>query len=199
MTSINPDNKNHSGLEYDVKAHLDSLGYYTAEATYHSVMPRQITNRLAGIFTPTSLYIRGRADRIAVHKYKNIVFEWEAKTHDENNKYKDITIELPPLMHHASKSKLAVLCIYICRDNNLNRNCGFWAYKIPKIREIHFVNGKLSMPVEKFYKKQCEIYFPGVPIRNIKKNKGTGDPYVIIDKDVADSLHHWKQLIEEIG
>jgi len=196
MNSINPDNRNHAELEDEVRDYLMSIGYMTSEATYHSVMPKSISNRLSRIFTTTALYIRGRADRIAVHKSMNLVFEWEAKSHT-NPRYRDIAVEMLPLVHHISRAKLGVRCLYVHRDVHINQDCGFWVHELPDIREVHFVNGKLSNRVEAFLKRIAIQYFPSVKIRNLRYNGGSGDPYVLIDSSVVSNLPHWKVLIDE--
>ena len=197
MTSINPGNRDHAQLEDDVRQYLNALNYYTTEATYHSVMPEHICNRLSRIFTLGALYLRGRADRVAIHKTKDIVFEWEAKTHT-NRKYTDITIELLPLLHHVNKSSLGARCLYVCRDTHLGRNCGFWAHETPRIREMHFINGKLSAKIERYIKKITQELLPETMVRNLSRNIGSGDPYIIIDSRIADKLPHWKDLISEL-
>jgi len=82
---ITPENQAHEKLEQDAKDFLSELGFLTDEATYHTVMNLEVKDRLSRIYTPTSLYLRGRADRIAVHKSLPLVFEWEAKTHESRN------------------------------------------------------------------------------------------------------------------
>lgn len=194
---ITPDNTTgHKSLEDLVNDYLKLHGYITASATYHDVMPVEVRNRLMRIFTPTSLYIRGRADRIAVHTRSDNVFEWEAKTH-VSNKYNDLTIELLPLAHHLRKSEwpFLVKCLYIFSVNG--REGGFWTDNLPKIREIWIPRMQRNND-EQFREWMFDMankYFPDVKVIDNTYVGGSGDPFVIIDKSTIASLPDWRNLI----
>jgi hypothetical protein len=187
------DHKPHNSLETDVNEFLKSNNFITCSATYHDVMPTDAVKILQYRFDMTSLYIRGRADRIAIHKTIPITFEWECKTHI-NQKYKDLTIELLPLAHHISKVELGVDCLYIFRTDIAEG--GFWANDLPEIRQIW-------MPPRKEYEKLRDL-FKRI-IENIYKTKkitesvvsGSGDPFLIIDKSVIVNLPDWRKLITD--
>jgi len=188
-----PDNPEHIQLENDVRKYLSGLGFLTDEATYHSVMNPKVKDRLSHIYTPTSLYIRGRADRIAVHTQYDIVFEWEAKTHT-SKKYHDMTLEALPLCHHLAKIQLDVECLYVYRDSIVGYDCGFWVKDIPPIRVI-MIPERWGRAKSDWFKDQFTRFWPETKIRTTPAYGGSGDPFVIIDQSIVAKLSHWQDCI----
>ncbi len=195
MHTINPDNKEHSRLELDVSNFLESNGFYVTSATYHDVFDSHIAKRLAEIYTPTGLYVRGRADRLAIHKYKNIVFEWEAKTHTSARLH-DMTIEALPLCHHIAKSRLGVECIYIYRDSYIDLERAFAVTNLPAIREVLIPN-RWSIDKIEWFESMFNIFIES-RTRRINSSRGSGDPFAIISKKTVQLLPGWKDLIVNI-
>ena len=188
--------QNHKEFEDSIVSYLESKGFITESATYHDVMSDSMQNILSSRYSLTLLYLRGRADRIAVHKeIINLEFEWESKTHD-SPKWKDLTLEMLPLLHHKIKAAIGVKVLYIIKDAD---NCekGFWIDKLPIIREIHIPNRWTGKPHEKFFNDFAMSYFPNVNIRKGIKSGGSGDPYIIIDYKTVRTFPDWKTLIEE--
>ena len=191
---ISVDNKNHKSLERRVMDHLNSRNFMTASATYHDVMPKEIKDRLSRLFDLTSLYLRGRSDRIAVHKILPITFEWEAKTH-VNSKYQDLTVEALPMMQHIIKSWLGVKCLYVFEING--NEGGFWVHEIPQIRCAWIPPRREYEEHREFFIKRVRWLFKDM---NIVENPvgGTGDPFFIIDKEQIARLINWRILIDEL-
>lgn len=205
---ITPDYKPHKKLESDVRDFLKSHNFLFYEATYHAVADKEVKDLLATRFTPTALYLRGRADRIAIHKTKPIEFEFECKTH-ENTRFHDCTIEMLPLIHHLSKSKLGVKCLYTYRDDiprvyqisekeygrtSIPIECGFWVDQLPVVREIRIPPRKTN-DID-WFEQLAKNWFPGIAI-NYKDVGGTGDPFLIIDQPIIETYPHWQILIKE--
>jgi len=131
----------HAELQSDVMRFAESLGFITDEATYHTVMGPETVRRLQFLDTETTLYIRGRADRICVHKTQPIAFEVECKTKPPSSGGKDWTIEAHPLAIHCMLSVVAgVDCLYAYRDVVTGFECGFWCSEIPPIRDLFFTS-----------------------------------------------------------
>ena len=63
---IRPDDPKHEKLENDVVAFIESLGGKCYAAPYHETLPKDAIEALQLNFTLTSLYLRGRADKIAI-------------------------------------------------------------------------------------------------------------------------------------
>lgn len=210
---ITPDYKPHKKLESGVRDFLKSHNFLIYEATYHAVADKEIKDLLSTRFTPTALYLRGRADRIAIHKTKSIEFEFECKTH-ENPSFHDCTIEMLPLIHHLSKSKLGVKCLYIYRDDiprvyrilegpkkglcdrtSIPIECGFWVDQLPSVREIRIPPHERN-DVD-WFTKLARTWFPGVEINYKPIRGGTKDPFLIIDQSIIETYPHWQILIKE--
>lgn len=184
----------HTNLESRVKSYLDESGYHVYESTYHSVLPDVLKRLLSRRFSMTALYLRGRADRIAMHKIIPVEFEWEAKTH-ASQQYNDLTIELLPLVHHISKSALGVRCLYVF-DVNGNEG-GFWAHELPTVRQIHLPPRQEYKNILWNFENMADKYFRGVPVYR-SGSGGSGDPFVIFDKSEIQALRHWQDLIDEV-
>jgi hypothetical protein len=184
----------HRSLEDRVRSYLEERGYFVYEATYHSVMPETEKRILSRRYSMTALYLRGRADRVAIHNIIPVEIEWEAKTH-ANPKYDDLTIELLPLVHHVSKAKLGVRCLYVFNVNGFE--AGFWAHQLPRIRQIHLSTRDEYKPNLWHFENLCREFFRGVPVYKSTVN-GSGDPFVIFDKSVIRQQKHWQDFIDEV-
>lgn len=191
---ISTDNQNHKSLEVRVNEYLTEHGYITASATYHDVMPDAIKRILMNRFDFTSLYIRGRADRIAVHKVKNITFEWEVKTHQRTGK-NDLTIEALPMLHHIIKDKLGVRCLYIFNVNGIEG--GFWVRDMPAIRCTFVPPRPAYQPIRNELISMVKTIYPTMDIVEMPVG-GTGDPFFIIDKEQIVRLIDWRILVDEL-
>ena len=190
---ITPENPAHEKLEQDVRDFLSELGFMTDESTYHTVMDPKVVDRLSRIYTPTSLYLRGRADRVAVHESLPLVFEWEAKTHASRNLH-DMLLETLPLCHHLAKAQLDVECLYIYRNPHKNHEAGFWVKDIPAARII-MIPSRWDADQISWFKGQFKRFFPETDIRFTGSNAGSGDPFLIIDESIVMRLPHWKDCI----
>ena len=193
--TVLPGYKLHQELEADVKQFLASLDYLTAEATYHSVMPDEVKRVLQNAYSATALCIRGRADRVAVHKAGGDVFEWEAKTHKSRSRH-DMTIEALPLCHHLAKARLDVECLYCYRNLFKHQEAGFWVRELPPIRVV-MIPGRWTEEKARWFKEKFVLYLPGVDVVRSGSNRGSGDPFAIVDESIVDVLPHWQKLILE--
>lgn len=195
--SITPDIITHQTLESEATEYLNKNGYLVDAATYHTKMRREIVERLQRTYNPTSLYLRGRADRIAIHKIYPVAFEWEAKTHT-SEVYHDMTLEALPLCHHISKARLGVECLYIYQDNypRHEHEVGFWVTQLPPIREIKIPNRWDSATIN-WYRVMFGLFLPGVRVVEMGRGGGSGDPFIIIDESVVCNLKSWQELALE--
>jgi len=194
---ILPGGPEHKKLEEDVQDFLQERKFIVTEATYHTVLPTIARVRLQEVYSPTALYVRGRADRIAIHKRRDIVFEWEAKTH-ESEEYHDMTLEALPLCHHLIKAQLDVECLYVYRNPHKNHEVGFWIRDLPAIRNIMIPERRWSSEQVNWFESQFRSLLPETKIIRITRSRGTGDPFLIIDESVVSKLFHWKDCIYSI-
>ena len=171
----------HKRLEKDIETYLDSLGFDSASATYHDAMPDHVVGRLIEIYTPDSLYIRGRADRIAIHRTKDIVFGWEAKTGGRE----DMSIELLPLAHHLNAWQLGARTIYFCRNTVAGYEKAFWCDTPPRIVRAH-IPPRYKMG-EKFYRQIIEdIWGSAMEVSFVSCPGGTDDVFVWVIPHLLD-------------
>lgn len=181
-----------------MRQHFESLGFYTDEATYHEVMSEEVRDRLASIYEPTSLYIRGRADRIAVHKHQPLVCQWEAKTHDTRGRH-DMLIELLPFLHHLNASELGVKVIYAYQDRHIGIAGGFWVAEHPPVRQI-FLTDRMPDSLLGPVNSMLATYMSRVPVRrNYRPTFGSGDPFFIVDEKDVRAMRHWAELVDEFA
>lgn len=187
MGKITPQDKNHARLIIKVSEYLEEKNYLVDDAAYHDTMPELISKRLSQIYTPTSMYIRGRADRIAVHKTKDIVFEWDAKTSAGS---KNCNVELYPIINHIM---VGAKCLYAYKNKYTMQEVGFWIDKLPPIEVIIIPSRWDNHPMGDWYYDLSKKYFDAEIKRGVNTG-GSGDPYIILD---IRGLPHWKELIQE--
>lgn len=181
----------HDTFENEVTAWLESQDFFCHSATYHNTLPEPMTHRLQHCWTETAMYLRGRADRVAVHKVQPFVFEYECKTHDRPDK-PNMALELGPLGFHLAKARYGVKCLYIYRHNG--RECGFWIHEMPPARVV-MIPPKWTEDGMKYYAKFAAEFFPGVNVVSGLNSRGSGDPFVIVDASEVARLHDWHDLV----
>ena len=186
----------HSVFENEVRMYFEAQDFLTDEATYHEVMDENVKNRLASIYEPTSLYIRGRADRVSVHKSLPIACQWEAKTHDTYGKH-DMVLELMPFLHHLTAGELGVRCLYAYRDKGINLEVGFWMDSIPRIRTI-FLTTRLTGELDALITPAIRKYMPNAQVKRNFVARGSNDPFLIIDEQDVRRLQDWRELVNSL-
>lgn len=192
--------REHAELETEATKFLESLDFLVVKQPYHEFMPDEVGGVLRHRFSLTSLYVRGRADRLAIHPELEIDFGWEAKTvpSDSPDYNKNLAIEIWPLIHHIHQSRLGVRCLYVCRHCKLDYECGFWVDDLPLIFRIMFPTRSEYEPVRSFMKARIAEFFPDIRIEDREPSRKPGvsnDPYVLIGRETAMGLSHWKDLI----
>lgn len=190
--SANPDNQIHKTLETDVHEYLELRGFWLFAMTYHERLSANEVTTLSRQYDPVSLYIRGRADRVAIHTELGVSFEWEAKTGDS---YRNAAIEILPLLHHISKIPMHVPCLYTYRNANHGHDGGFWVDKMPPIMRAMFPTNPRWGDTEWLQDAFASV-FPDTEIRQTAPCAGSGDPYVLISGDEIEALSDWKWEID---
>lgn len=170
-----------------ITTYLEELNFLVDEATYHEVMKEETRERLRVLYTPTSLYIRGRADRIAVHKVVRLCIMWEAKTNNGN--YRNMAMEALPIVNHL---KTGVRCLYLYWDVVDGFEGGFWVNELPPIDRILLPN-RWDAGMVKYFGAEFDRWLPGVPVVPTGRNSGSGTPFIIIKRADRDVLFDWRQ------
>ena len=194
--AITPEGSLHPGFESEVIQYLERHGFLTASATYHMVMPPEVVEILKRRYSPTALYIRGRADRIAISQPpRKFEFEFECKTHESKTRF-DLCIEMLPFVHHLIKEALGVKCLYAYLDH-MGRQRGFWVGNGIPIRQV-LIAEKWQSENDFFFPKIAKKFFPDSNLKfNMKSSMGTDDPFIVIDQSVVNQLPDWRALICE--
>ena len=190
---FNKTTNQHNSFEKEVNLFLIEKDFLTDTVTYHNKMGEEIGKRLCNSRNPLAIYLRHRADRIAIHKELDIVFDWEVKTHNNPDK-EGLCIDLISLAVHFTihSSMFNADCLFAYKNPYNDREVGFWISQMPDIKAI-FLN--VNRPNLEWYRKLAEFYFPDKDIVEISNSFGSGDPFVVIKEETLNKLLHWKILI----
>ena len=191
--------KPHDDFETLVRDELQSMGFFCPNAvTYHEAMQHEAIRLLQERYSGTSLYIRTRADRIAIHKSCQLEFEWEAKTIPSHQC--NLAIEALPILHHMTKADLGVRCLYVCRNLKTRDEFGFWTDNPPSFSRV-MIPTRWDDFTREWFTHIFEMFLPNVPIQTPRANRGrtrgSGDPFLIVNQDVVDTLPDWRGLVAE--
>lgn len=191
-SQINPRNPRHVAVEKQVAEYLDESNYIVDESTYHASMRPETVDRLSRLYTPESLYIRGKADRVAVHRTLDICFLWEVKTNQSC--HRNMSIECLPLCHHI---KSGVRCLYVLENSDGNQY-GFWTTGLPAICKV-FVPSRWSGEMREFFvSKIRECFGSRLQICGIARPQGSGDPFCIIHESEVQKCFDWRQELNRV-
>ncbi len=193
---VNPDNGHHQSLEDEVIEYLEGLGFKTIAAPYHDTMPPAIVELLRRRWTLTDLYLRARADRIAIHRQRALTFEFECKTHI-NPRYKDMALELLPLVHHFDKARRGVKCLYCYHNPFTAEDGGFWIQNMPRPRVLMLPLRGCWVEHHAELERWANDLWPDVPVKRMPVVFGSGDPFVVIDSSSLLAMASWQDLIRD--
>jgi hypothetical protein len=198
MPSLEALNRHHDGLEADTAKGLLGMGYLTGQGTYHAVYPSPLVRRVQLVHTPATLYLRTRADRVAVSLARPIAFEWECKTHNRDTLH-DMCLEALPLAQHVQKWRLwRVPCLYVYRDPGRYQDLGFWAHEHPPVRDCYLPpRWERNPPMFNYFLRMFQDAFPGVSILIPRPTGGSDDPYVVVDEKHLPALPHWTAVVRQ--
>jgi hypothetical protein len=189
----------HIQLEKDVSDYLHAKDYVTAPNAYHDIFPKAIIQRLSQSYCPTSLAIRGRADRLAVHTTHS--FEYEIKTHETATPgQQDLLIEALPLCHHLAAAQLGVRCLYCYRnpheDGDYETDYGFWVSNLPQI-EVIMIPPRWRPTEIRWLRMMFQKWLPRCQIVEMRTGTlGTDDAFAKINRATVIRLPHWQRLID---
>lgn len=196
LYGITPAIESHSSLETRVESYLTARGFIVEHKnTYHDAFDPKTVQLLQKINTPAALSIRGRADKVAVHTTRPIVFEYDAKSHVSQTHH-NLTLEAMPLAHHVLDSHIGARCLYVITDAS-GQDRGFWTIKGLPIGKIH-IPDRWSAQETADFEKYFKSVFKGVPIHTGTKSYGSGDPFVIIDRKQVEQMSDWRKLIDSL-
>jgi hypothetical protein len=194
MPSLKALSKHHDSFEAEIGRSLESLGFMVDHATYHVTYRPRVKTRLAEMSHPTALYLRGRADKIAIHTIFDYGFEWECKNHNSSRLH-DACIEALPLAHHLCHAGYYAHCLYAYRNPDRHPDVGFWVQDLPPLREL-FIPDRWDQDHVNFFHHVFRAAFPSVPVRVGHPTRGSRDPFAVIAEATVRALPSWQRLAE---
>lgn len=184
---VNPNDRHHAKLEKDVVDHAQAHGWCVGSATYHEAMPEPVKVALSRCWDPAALYVRGRADRVAVKDQRCILFE--AKTN--SGRHVRAAIEAGPLCHY---HRLGIACLYVYRDVKDGYESAFWTTNMPEPDAI-LIPAAWSWPMRQYFRKQLRSTWPDQDVSLIPPTNGSNDPFVCFSRDqLNEKAVQWRNV-----
>jgi hypothetical protein len=150
-------------------------------------MPEPVQNALRRCWDPAALYVRARADRVAVKDQSCRLFE--AKTN--SGRYTRASIEALPITHYI---RLGVPCLYVYRDVKDGFEAAFWTTAVPAI-DVIFLPDRWTTPMKRFFRNQFQELWPETDIVEVPAVNGSNDPYVVMSRDsLAANALDWRTV-----
>jgi hypothetical protein len=150
-------------------------------------MSEPVKLALSRCYDAAALYVRGRADRVAVKGPRCILFE--AKTNA--GKWPRASIEALPLVHYI---RLGMPCLYIYRDMKDGFEASFWTTDMPTI-DVVLIPHRWPSAIGAFFTTQFRSVWPDVEIASLPGTNGSGDPFVCITREslIAKAVE-WRRI-----
>jgi len=182
---ITPQNSiGHRDLEAEVAGVFEAHDFLTAKAPYHDTMAPEIIDRLSQCNSPTARYLRGRSDRVAIHRRRDQVIPWEVKT--TPGLHPRIPVEAIPIMHHV-QARIPVL--YVCRHLRHQWDAAFWTHRLPKF-DVIFISPKCdayeSGVVQRFF--GAPEFWKWKPTFEPCQVNGSGDAFALISRESLEAV-----------
>ena len=178
-----------------VTAWLQETGFLVGNSCYHEALPRELAQALQGRYSPTALAVRHRADRIAAHKIRPVEFLVEVKS-PSGWHYANLLLEMLPLAIHIIEQKeIGCECLYVYAELTRQVQHGFWVAQAPKVSQL-CIPPRWNQEQAAWYTTiAVRAFGPNVHIKRTRRNKGSGDPFLIISEDDLRSLPDWRDLV----
>lgn len=189
----------HDQFYEEVRAWFKSIGFETESSTYHDHWGSKAVDAIRAHFDPTSLYVRFRADNVAVHVNPSVgSIQWDTKT-NQSSLFGNMALELIPLiLHKIMSDNFAVPCLYCYRDSYRNLEAGFWTNSIPPLMRIEIPTYRWHSVMVNWFKEMCQAHFPTTRVALSDKTSGSGTPFVLVSEYEVRKLCHWKLLVEQL-
>ena len=181
--------------ELYVASWLEQAGFAVGNSCYHESLPKDLVRILAQRYSPTALAVRHRADRIAAHKIRPVEFLVEVKS-PSGWHYANLLLEMLPLAIHIIEQKeIGCECLYVYAELTRQVQHGFWVAQAPKVSQV-CIPPRWNQEQAAWYTTiAVRAFGPTVPIKRTGRNKGSGDPFLIISEDDLRSLPDWRDLV----
>lgn len=192
MNRPRTDDPNHRQLESEVAEFLAAAGFLLPPAsTYHSIWPDDMVDLMQNRWSPTSLMLRGKADRVAVHAHLDVSFQWECKT----SRGKRFSTEALPLSAHMAVTGLGTVCVYFCRHLKWDVDRAFVVSPESIAKFSCFmepIGNRCTVP-SKTIRGHLGMQVPIVPT----ESKGSKDPFVLMERNEYECLPLWSEIVDQ--
>jgi hypothetical protein len=170
----NPNDPHHAALEAEIIACATTYAWVVGSATYHTVMADPVVLALQRCWDPAALYIRGRADRVAVKDQRCVLFE--AKTN--SGCWPRGAFEALPIRHYI---RVGVPCLYVYRDMKDGFEAAFWTTAMPAI-DVIFLPDQWAPSLLRYFRDRFQEMWPDVEVLHIPAVNGSNDPYLVLSR-----------------
>lgn len=192
VTKIKPDN--FIEAEELVTESLKKAGWYIVQSFgYHSYFSQEARDFISKINSPTAIYIRTLADRVAIRPTPASVLQVEIKDH-RNAQYDNIAIEgFPMLIHRVLWWQFGISCLYAFALDDEIRAC--WTQDLSLFKII--IPRRLRAMETTYWLPKFQQFFPYTPIER-KGTGGSGDPLGLINPNELDHMKSLRVVLGEI-
>ena len=185
-----PNDPHHAALEAEIVACATAHGWTVGSATYHTVMADPVRLALQRCWDPAALYVRGRADRVAVKDQRCVLFEAKSNS----GRWARAAFEALPVSHYI---RLGVPCLYVYRDVKDGFETAFWTTAMPRI-DVIFLPDRWSVQLRKFYRDAFGKVWPDTEITTIRAVNGSNDPYLAVSREsLVAAAVSWRDVFAE--
>jgi len=189
----------HDQFETDVVRHLRDSGWVVpVSMTYHEILDAWHVRGVAARNDPTSMSVRGQADRLAFVDDAELSCRVEIKT--VGTRHRNLAVQLFPLCEHLLRSRMGCECVYAVRHLGDGREYGFRvdAGLVDTIAAA-FVPARWSDQQMAQLIDWTSDAFPGVQfVRKPDPLRGSGTPYVLIPDDELAFFDDWRGVFSRL-
>lgn len=183
----------HDEFEQEVVGYLRGSGWIVPPSiTYHDVFEPHVARALSARFDPTSLSIRGQADRVAFLLGAEQSVRVEIKT--VGRQHENLAVELFAFVEHVARACMGGQCVYAVRHAS-GREYGFRvdvdvadavdAVLVP----YRWTDAEMASLIQ----RTSSWLRPNVRyVRTPSPTQGSGDPFVLIPGDRLAEFRHWQ-------
>lgn len=197
-------NEQHDEFERDVVHWLRGAGWVVPPSiTYHDVFEPHVARALSARFDPTSLSIRGQADRVAFLLGAEQSVRVEIKT--VGPRHTNLAVELFPLCEHLSRARMGCECVYAVQ-HAAGREYGFRVgadlvnavsavlvpYRWSPVEMADLVAWTSPALAAACRPRVKYVRVPD-PLR------GSGDPFVVFPAGRLERFADWRECFESVS
>jgi len=192
VTKIKPDN--FIEAEELVTESLKKAGWYIVQSLgYHAYFSQDARAFISKINSPTAIYIRTLADRVAIRPTPASVLQVEIKEH-RDPQYDNIAIEgFPMLIHRVLWWLFGIDCLYAFTLDDGIKAC--WVQDLPLFKII--IPRRLRAMEASYWLPKFQQFFPYTLIER-KRTGGSGDPLGLIAPEKVDKMKLLEVVLGEI-